>query len=143
MNCFNCFKKENLEGLQKKNEKLESENEKLENEVKNLRQKLRGVDKALLLENQILKEKLENSEKEWVEHIDLFVEKWYEENKDNIDIGVVNLGFFKVDILPDYIEKHLYKKVLKTNKHQIVDIDYNSDDCNNKINKIIKKIRSL
>ena len=30
MNCFNCFKKENLEGLQKKNEKLESENEKLE-----------------------------------------------------------------------------------------------------------------
>ena len=55
MNCFNCFKKENLEGLQKKNEKLESENEKLENEVKNLRQKLRGVDKALLLENQILK----------------------------------------------------------------------------------------
>lgn len=113
MNCFNCFKKENLEGLQKKNEKLESENEKLENEVKNLRQKLRGVDKALLLENQILKEKLENSEKEWVEHIDIFVEKWYEENKDNIDIGVVNLGFFKVDILPDYIEKHLYKKVLK------------------------------
>ncbi len=113
MNCFNCFKKENLEGLQKKNEKLESENEKLENEIKNLRQKLRGVDKALLLENQILKEKLENSEKEWVEHIDIFVEKWYEENKDNIDIGVVNLGFFKVDILPDYIEKHLYKKVLK------------------------------
>ena len=68
---------------------------------------------ALLLENHILKEKLENSEKEWVEHIDIFVEKWYEENKDNIDIGVVNLGFFKVDILPDYIEKHLYKKVLK------------------------------
>ena len=113
MNCFNCFKKENLEGLQKKNEKLESENEKLENEVKNLRQKFRGVDKALMLENKILKEKLENSEKEWVEHIDIFVEKWYEENKDNIDIGVVNLGFFKVDILPDYIEKHLYKKVLK------------------------------
>tara|TARA_B100001996_G_scaffold187008_1_gene143047 strand:+ start:612 stop:995 length:384 start_codon:yes stop_codon:yes gene_type:complete len=113
MNCFYCFKKENLEGLQKKNEKLENDNEKLENEVKNLRQKLRGVDKALLLENQILKEKLKNSEKEWVDHIDIFVEKWYEENKDNIDIGVVNLGFFKVDILPDYIEKHLYKKVLK------------------------------
>uniref|UniRef100_A0A6C0KYB6 Uncharacterized protein n=1 Tax=viral metagenome TaxID=1070528 RepID=A0A6C0KYB6_9ZZZZ len=109
MNCFNCFKKEDLEDL----EDLKKRNEILENELKILRNKFRGVDKALMLENKILKEKLENSEKEWVNHIDVFVEKWYEENKDNIDIGVVNLGFFEVDILPDYIEKHLYKKVLK------------------------------
>jgi len=90
MNCFNCFKKEDLEDL----EDLKKRNEILENELKILRNKFRGVDKALMLENKILKEKLENSEKEWVNHIDVFVEKWYEENKDNIDIGVVNLGFF-------------------------------------------------
>tara|TARA_B100001250_G_scaffold408571_1_gene431214 strand:- start:1423 stop:1794 length:372 start_codon:yes stop_codon:yes gene_type:complete len=109
MNCFNCLKKEDLEDL----EELKKRNEILESELKMLRNRFRGVDKALMLENKILKEKLENSEKEWVNHIDVFVEKWYEENKDNIDIGVVNLGFFEVDILPDYIEKHLYKKVLK------------------------------
>ena len=109
MNCFNFLKKEDLEDL----EELKKRNEILESELKMLRNRFRGVDKALMLENKILKEKLENSEKEWVNHIDVFVEKWYEENKDNIDIGVVNLGFFEVDILPDYIEKHLYKKVLK------------------------------
>tara|TARA_B100000902_G_scaffold400038_1_gene474894 strand:- start:12546 stop:12926 length:381 start_codon:yes stop_codon:yes gene_type:complete len=112
MNCFNCFRKDNLKDLEEL-EELKKRNEILEKELKIVRNKFRGVDKALMLENKILKEKLDNSQKEWVDHIDTFVEKWYEENKDNIDIGVVNLGLFKIDILPDYIEKHLYKKILK------------------------------
>ena len=112
MNCFNCFRKDNLKDLEEL-EELKKRNEILEKELKIVRNKFRGVDKALMLENKILKEKLDNSQKEWVDHIDTFVEKLYEENKDNIDIGVVNLGLFKIDILPDYIEKHLYKKILK------------------------------
>ena len=36
-----------------------------------------------------------------------------------------------------------YSKILKSKKIKVFDVDYNSEKCNDQINKIIKKIRSL
>lgn len=48
------------------------------------------------------------------EFIDNFIDNWFEKNKENVDIGVIDIGgVFKVDVLPDSIEKHIYKKVFK------------------------------
>tara|TARA_Y100000389_G_C17147999_1_gene358207 strand:- start:119 stop:499 length:381 start_codon:yes stop_codon:yes gene_type:complete len=69
--------------------------------------------KKLEIENKLLREKVEKAETKWSSNIDAFVEQWYEDNRDEIDIGVVDLKFFKVDLMPDNLEKHIYKKVLK------------------------------
>jgi len=55
----------------------------------------------------------EKKEKEWSGKIDIFVEHWYEKNKEEIGIGVIDLKFTKIDIFPDYVEKYIYKKMLK------------------------------
>lgn len=52
-------------------------------------------------------------QKKWHEYIDEFVDKWYNENKEQVDIGVVKCGPFTVDVMPDYVEKELYKKSFK------------------------------
>jgi hypothetical protein len=96
MSC--CNKKENIDKENDLEEMLELQNVYIE---------------KLVLDNEKLKEKLKESDNQWANNIDVFVEKWFEENKDNIDIGVINFGFFKLDIFPDYLEKHIYKKVLK------------------------------
>jgi|TARA_Y100000992_G_C21254691_1_gene487864 hypothetical protein len=54
----------------------------------------------------------------WDEIIDIYVEKWYDNNNDEVDIGRIQLweifGFKKeIDILPDVVEKHIYKKMMK------------------------------
>ena len=71
------------------------------------------INEDLIQENELLMERLNESDNQWAKNIDVFVEKWFEENRDNIDIGVINFGLFKVDIFPDYLEKHIYKKVIK------------------------------
>lgn len=71
------------------------------------------INQDLIQENELLMERLNESDNQWAKNIDVFVEKWFEENRDNIDIGVINFGLFKVDIFPDYLEKHIYKKVIK------------------------------
>tara|TARA_B100001113_G_scaffold353526_1_gene358192 strand:+ start:892 stop:1308 length:417 start_codon:yes stop_codon:yes gene_type:complete len=71
------------------------------------------TNEDLIQENELLMERLNESDNQWAKNIDVFVEKWFEENRDNIDIGVINFGLFKVDIFPDYLEKHIYKKVIK------------------------------
>lgn len=71
------------------------------------------INEDLIRENELLMERLNESDNQWAKNIDVFVEKWFEENRDNIDIGVINFGLFKVDIFPDYLEKHIYKKVIK------------------------------
>ena len=46
--------------------------------------------------------------------LETFVNKWYEKNKDTIDIGEVTIcGKYKVDLIPDEMEKRLYFKMLK------------------------------
>ena len=52
--------------------------------------------------------------KEWSSYIDEYIDTWYEENKDEVDIGVIKLfGMFSLDVMPDELEKHIYKKVFK------------------------------
>ena len=52
-------------------------------------------------------------ESSWNEKIDSFVDNWFEKNKDQVDIGHTNILGFPVDLLPNHIEKHIYKKTLK------------------------------
>jgi len=51
--------------------------------------------------------------KKMVDKIDDFVDNWFEDNKDDVDIGNIKVGPFQVDLLPDEMEKHIYKKSLK------------------------------
>ena len=70
--------------------------------------KLSGKVKAL--ENKL--ELLEK--KKWSEYIDEYIDTWFEENKEEVDIGRVRIGgMFEVDLLPDELEKQIYKKVFK------------------------------
>ena len=69
--------------------------------------------KKLEIENENLRLNLEYTKKEWATNIDNFVDTWFEENKEEIDLGVIDFRFFKVDVFPDSLEKHIYKKVLK------------------------------
>lgn len=72
---------------------------------------------TLQAENKKLRAKLDNLEKtktDAVLRIDNFVEEWYNENKDLVDIGEVQIcGRYKVDLIPDELEKRLYAKMLK------------------------------
>lgn len=61
-----------------------------------------------------LEKELKNiQEKKWHQYVDEFVDKWYEKNKDQVDIGNVSVGPFSIDVMPDKLEKHIYKKTLK------------------------------
>ena len=72
---------------------------------------------ALQLENKNLKKKIENIEvvqNNTSDRIEQFVEKWYEENKDLVDLGEIEIcGRYKVDLIPDEMEKRIYAKMLK------------------------------
>jgi len=70
-------------------------------------------NKKIKEENKNLKKQLKSSINKVNNDIDDFVDKWYEKNNENIDIGVIKFGFFKIDIFPDYLEKYIYKKVIK------------------------------
>ena len=83
----------------------------------------------LLLENEALKteilllqeliEKMDTENiKSWSTIIDEKVELWYEKFKDDIDIGRISSfnvfgTSFEVDVLPDTMEKAIYKKCIK------------------------------
>ena len=76
-------------------------------------QKLTEENKKLKNRNIILEDKVSKTDIEWSKNIDDFVDQWFEENEEDIDIGVIDFRLFKIDIFPDYLEKYLYKKVLK------------------------------
>ena len=70
----------------------------------------------------VLKKLIEEIEKDknksWGEVIDESVEKWYEKFKDDVDIGLVTTfelfgSKMEIDVLPDVMEKAIYKKCLK------------------------------
>ena len=67
------------------------------------------------LKDEILELKGEKGLKdELSSNIDEFVEKWYEENRDLVDIGEVEIcGKYKIDLIPDELEKRLYGKMIK------------------------------
>lgn len=81
---------------------------------------IQETNRKLTEENELLKKKnelnilnKENLPVKWDENIDEFVDQWYKTNKDKIDIGVIDFKIFKIDLFPDYLEKHIYKKILK------------------------------
>lgn len=73
----------------------------------------------LLKENKSLKETIKNlQEKSLNNNVDNFVDKWFETHKDDIDIGRVCMfnvfgKEYEIDILPDVMEKAIYKKCIK------------------------------
>lgn len=83
----------------------------------------------LVLENKGLKEEIETlrqliikmekeNSKSWSEIVDEKVETWFEKFKDDVDIGKITtfelLGKkFEIDVLPDVMEKAIYKKCIK------------------------------
>lgn len=76
---------------------------------------LRKVDE-LTTENKKLTDRIKylESSQHINDRIDKFVEEWFEKNKDTVDIGEVTIcGRYKVDLIPDEMEKRIYSKVLK------------------------------
>jgi hypothetical protein len=81
----------------------------------------------LLEENRQLKENISiiqeeikklNMKNDWSSFIDEKVDTWYEKFNDDIDIGRVSvfeiLGKkLEIDVLPDHVEKAIYKKCIK------------------------------
>lgn len=60
------------------------------------------------------KELLDSKEKSMGKYVDQYIDELFENNKKDVDIGVIDIGgICKVDILPDSIEKHIYKKTFK------------------------------
>ena len=89
--------KEVKKNTNEKIEKIELTKEELEKKVKDLEKKIK------LLE-----------EKQWSNYIDDYIETWYEENKEEVDIGRIKLfNLMPIDVMPDELEKHIYKKVFK------------------------------
>ena len=74
---------------------------------------------SLLKENNALKETIRNLQcSDLNEKIDSFVDNWFEKHKDDIDIGRMCLlnvfgKEYEIDILPDIMEKAIYKKCIK------------------------------
>ena len=85
-------------------ERLIRENFSLKQEIKSLQELIEQIEK--------------DKNKSWAEVIDESVEKWYEKFKDDVDIGrVTTFELFgskmEIDVLPDVMEKAIYKKCLK------------------------------
>ena len=69
-------------------------------------------------ENKLLKDKIAKMEGDWAKKIDNYVDTWFEKNKDHVDIGRISVFEFmgqkcEIDVLPDEMEKAIYKKCLK------------------------------
>ena len=68
--------------------------------------------------------------KSFTEYIDSYIETWYENNKEDVDIGVVSCfgGLIKADLMPDELEKYIYKKIFKIAFSLITDIKSINND---------------
>ena len=97
--------------IQKLNILIENNNKEKEDlkiEIENLKKYLKeDTNNRLIHVNKI-------NNKIFHKNLDKFVDKWYSENEKEIDIGVIGtypiIG--EIDILPDKIEKYIYKKAL-------------------------------
>ena len=96
---------------------LSKKNCELHNEISGLRKTIE--ESSLKIDN--------NDNKDLSENIDKFIEKWYEKNKKEIDIGVIaDLPIIgEIDILPDNIEKYIYKRCLQITFCALKDVNIN------------------
>lgn len=60
-------------------------------------------------------------------NLEYFIDNWYEKNNKEIDIGVIaDLPFIgEIDILPDKIEKYIYKRSLQITFAALKDVNIN------------------
>ena len=88
------------------------EYDKLSNDNKLLMEKITNLE-LQILQNLEEKKKTSNLSKKTLDKIDLFIEEWYTKNNDDIDIGKFDIPIIGyVDLFPDHIEKHLYKRLI-------------------------------
>jgi len=76
-------------------------------EIENLRKE------NIKLRFQLNEEKNKNKQRNWSQNIDNFVDKWFENNEENISIGTVTILYQEIDLFPNWLEKIVYKKILK------------------------------
>lgn len=78
-------------------------------------------------EVKVLKESLNiNREEKWSVFIDNYIDTWFDKNKSDVNIGVIDVyGMFKIDVLPDDMEKYIYKKILKIIISMVAEINLN------------------
>ena len=75
----------------------------------------------LVEENKVLRQQIEilkKREKTWDQIVDTKVDAWFEKHKDKVDIGKISVfklfgQKYEIDILPDEMEKAIYKKCIK------------------------------
>ena len=75
----------------------------------------------IIEENKVLKEQLallKEEKKSWGENVDKKVDNWFEKHKEDVDIGRISVfqvfgQKYEIDILPDEMEKAIYKKCIK------------------------------
>lgn len=59
------------------------------------------------------------------EYIDKYIDNWFEKYKDDVDVGEVTIaGSLKIDLLPDELEKRIYKKAIKIALSLLADFNY-------------------
>jgi hypothetical protein len=59
------------------------------------------------------------------EYIDKYIDNWFEQYKDDVDVGEVTIaGSLKIDLLPDELEKRIYKKAIKIALSLLADFNY-------------------
>lgn len=66
----------------------------------------------LLLENQRLRKELQRHNQTWYERIDDYVDQWFERNRDQVELGRVEVMGHELDLFPNWLEKKIYKKLL-------------------------------
>ena len=90
----------------KKAVNFNEEKKKLEDKIKKLEIELKQV-----------------RENKFKDYINSYIDRWYENNKEDIDIGNIKIGgILKVDVMPDELEKHIYKKVFRILYSLITDL---------------------
>jgi len=102
-------------------ENIQNERENLNIEIETLKEYLNEDTKQRLY-------RMNNKNKElFSDTIDNFVENWYSENDKEIDIGVIaDLPIIgEIDVLPDKIEKYIYKNILHIMFSALRELDVN------------------
>ena len=102
-------------------ENIQNERENLNIEIETLKEYLNEDTKQRLY-------RMNNKNKElFSDNIDNFVENWYSENDKEIDIGVIaDLPIIgEIDVLPDKIEKYIYKNILHIMFSALRELDVN------------------
>ena len=79
-----------IENVIDKNKKLLEMNNHLLLQINNVKLENRKLNNKI----KELEGNIKNINNKWADDIDEFVEKWYEENNEKIDIGVIDFKFF-------------------------------------------------